>query len=183
MNKTVLLGFVKAISAKKDEKLGVRIVDIKGARSHYNRITKTIVFDVANDKCNPKGVDTTFYHELGHHVDWELGLPSHSDSFRICLTRELRSIVDNFKIEDIQEYTKTTPKSNGLSDMLSGYTKNKYRFKYGHSTKYWNTCAEKLPFEAFAHFFEAHMRQDKYKVALYRKYLPMSYQMFLDMIK
>lgn len=182
MKNNVLKGMIKSMKAIKNTDLNVKIVDIADTHSHYNRITKTIVIDMQRDKRNNKGTNSTFYHELGHHVDWELGLPSHDNNFRLCLIVELRCILKRFDIENLQNYISNTPKSNGLSDMLSGCT-DKYMFKYKHSHKYWNTSKYRLPYEAFAHFYEATMRDDKYKIGLYKKYLPKSYNMFINMIK
>ena len=180
--KEVIIGAVKSVMAQKTEKFDVKIAHVDGCRGHYNRITKAIVIDKNADRANVKGKWCTLYHELGHHKDWELGLVSESPVFNITLKRELGKMVNDVDMNQLCKQIRQEPRLAALSDMLSGYTLNKYKFRYKHSNEYWQSTETRLASEAFAHFHEAHCRQDEFKTSIYKKYLPESYEMFFAMI-
>jgi hypothetical protein len=45
-----------------------------GVRGTFNPNNDTLVFNLAQDKTNPRGYYYTFFHELGHAIDWYYGL-------------------------------------------------------------------------------------------------------------
>lgn len=160
----------------------VKILSSKDAITHYDRITKCIVFDINKDSTNKKGKYTSFFHELGHHIDWELGLISNNIDFKNTILRECNILINRININKLISYISKESRTNGLSDILSGATNNSLSFKYKHTNSYWQGSSMRLPFEAFAHFYEAFIRKDYFKIDLYKKFLPNSYDMFLDFI-
>ena len=83
----------------------------------------------------------------------------------------------------LKENISLNPYMHGLSDILSGATNNVYALKYSHSNEYWDLGTHKLSSEAFAHFYEAYIRNDIKKINLYRTYLPRAFSLFLNMVK
>ncbi|MBE6052012.1 MAG: hypothetical protein E7214_15545 [Clostridium sp.] len=160
----------------------VKVLSSKNAITHYDRLTKCIVFDINKDCINKKGKYTSFFHELGHHIDWELGLISNNNDFKNIILKECKLLMDRIDINTLTSYISKEARTNGLSDILSGTTNNSVAFKYKHTRSYWKGSAMRLPFETFAHFYEALTRKDNFKIELYRKFLPNSYNMFLFFI-
>ena len=160
----------------------VKVLSSKNAINHYDRLTRCIVFDIYKDSINKKGKYTSFYHELGHHVDWELGLISNNELFRKTILMDCEYILNEFSIKSLILFIQKDSRTNGFSDILSGATKNSFSFKYRHETSYWEGSIMRLSYETFAHFYEALIRNDKFKINLYKKILPKAFDMFLYFI-
>lgn len=69
-------------------------------------------------------------------------------------------------------------KYHSVSDIIGGLTNNKCVGKYGHFKKdYWNK-PHKLEKEAFAHFYEATIRNDTEKLERIKYVFPNAYKEF-----
>lgn len=161
----------------------------------YSPKEKGIYVDINSDFLNIKGKGqyTTVFHEMGHLIDHRLNNISIRDKhFRNLIIEDVNSFINEYaKLNNIdnlddspkllREELRSDKKYHSISDLFGGVTNNEIVGRFKHSKDYWKN-PKKLPKEAFAHFFEATLRNDEYKLELIRKIFSKSYPEFLKML-
>lgn len=115
-----------------------------------------------------KGSGSTFFHEVGHMIDYEFGngdfLSSRGSLYK-ALKEDAEAIMEKMSsdakwAENFQNMINTDPTASSISDILEGITNGKISGAYGHkaeSSNYWKQEKYRICNETFAHFFEASM--------------------------
>ena len=148
------------------EKLCILNGDYSGPEpSHYSPAEHGVYYNAAEDEKNVRGAGATYYHELGHMIDYVCmryqNLMSENAAFHHALVSDGQRL--------IQCYNNSTPEQrkravrnlcegawHSCSDLANFATNGHVRGGWGHSEEY---CARAwaMEHEAFAHFFEASM--------------------------
>lgn len=154
---------------------------------------KGIFTNFEEDSKNPKGKWATVFHEIGHAIDRKTGGVSYSSPrFRKYLESDFDTIVKNYqKIYNVNKKTAYKeisaslgdPVFHSISDIVGGITNNECVGRYGHKQKdYWQK-PNVLEKEAFAHFYEATIRNDKDKLDAIRSMFPNAYGEFERLVE
>lgn len=147
--------------------------------------------NAAADAASPKGVGTTFFHEIGHMLDdtifaSEGTTMSDNEQFQTALQEDYQAFRAFYDAQDDQWKQKFSQKlfqdrMHSLSDLLGGLSGGEIQGKYLHSPDYWARSSSLIYKEAIAHFFEASMgAEDKQKV--FSQYFPRAQTVFYDML-
>lgn len=174
------------------------------SKKSYFRDGEGVYFNYQEDSRNSKGIKgkgdfTTFFHEFGHHIDSLFGFTDNQvrsyKSEDLGLSNSLRTEYKMLKKKynlGVLGGTATLRKYadenypygyNGVSDIISGLTDDKYSLGWHHSKKYWKDrrLSDGLGKEAFAHMFAAYtMQNDAHQFML--ECFPESYQLVIDFI-
>lgn len=153
---------------------------------------------------------STFFHEMGHAIDFyessfsvnyrDKSFPQlikeEVDEYVKKVYKELQSKADkNTKVYKSSAYYEISKEIRSLSyyeqgdisDIIEGATLCKARGLFGHGKKYWqdrtiNGVKVGLAKEAFAEMFSATISNPE-SVKTIKKYIPKSYELFLEMIE
>lgn len=157
-----------------------------------------IYINLKNDRENVhrKGAYTTLFHEIGHLIDKNMGRPSTnmelSESFKNAIIDDVNRFITDTKfnnnIEDlpklinlINHELSEDERFHSISDIFGAVTQNVIVGRYRHDKDYWKRNGA-LERETFAHFFEATMRNDKYKLEIIQNTMHNAYNIFLDIL-
>lgn len=166
--------------------------------AHYSVKEKAIKINLANDRMDirGKGAYTTIFHEIGHLIDIRLGkVSTHSrlsKEFKSAIIEDVNNFISNTKDsynlksdaevrEFINKSLSTSNKAHSISDIFGGVTGNKIRGQFGHKDEYWKRNGS-LERETFAHFFEATIRNDEFKLLNIKNTFKRSYEIFIEML-
>ena len=172
------------------EKLCILNGDYSGPEpSHYSPAEHGVYYNAAEDEKNVRGAGATYYHELGHMIDYVCmryqNLMSENAAFHHALVSDGQRL--------IQCYNNSTPEQrkravrnlcegawHSCSDLANFATNGHVSGGWGHSEEY---CARAwaMEHEAFAHFFEASMG-DSIKLQRLTKLFPNSVRVFNQML-
>lgn len=186
---------VKKLVYENINEINFKDINFKDGAARYSPKEKGIYIDINDDFANKKGKGqyTTVFHEMGHLIDHRLNNISVKDEkFRNLIINDFNSFVNEYSrinnINNLYEVSKLisdklgkSPKFHSVSDLCGGVTENIIVGKFRHRTEYWKN-PNKLPKEAFAHFFEATLRNDEDKLKLIKDIFPKSYSEFLNML-
>ncbi|MDU7725167.1 minor capsid protein [Clostridium perfringens] len=184
---------VKKLVYENINEINFKDINFKDGTARYSPKEKGIYLDINSDFSNKRGQYTTVAHEMGHLIDHRLNNISIKDErFRSLIIEDVNSFTNKYmKLNNIDnlydlsnklsEELKSDIKYHSISDLFGGVTDNAIVGKFKHSNEYWKN-PKKLPKEAFAHFFEATLRNDEYKLKLIKEVLPKSYSEFLKML-
>ncbi|MCI2779159.1 minor capsid protein [Clostridium perfringens] len=184
---------VKKLVYENINEINFKDINFKDGAARYSPKEKGIYLDINTDFSNKRGQYTTVSHEMGHLIDHRLNNISIKDKrFRSLIIEDVNSFTNKYmKLNNIDnlydlsnklsEELKSDIKYHSISDLFGGVTDNAIVGKFKHSNEYWKN-PKKLPKEAFAHFFEATLRNDEYKLKLIKEILPKSYSEFLKML-
>ena len=184
---------VKKLVYENINEINFKDINFKDGTARYSPKEKGIYLDINSDFSNTRGQYTTVAHEMGHLIDHRLNNISIKDErFRSLIIEDVNSFTNKYmKLNNIDnlydlsnklsEELKSDIKYHSISDLFGGVTDNAIVGKFKHSNEYWKN-PKKLPKEAFAHFFEATLRNDEYKLKLIKEVLPKSYSEFLKML-
>ncbi|BDC01580.1 hypothetical protein CP118TE_12890 [Clostridium perfringens E] len=184
---------VKKLVYENINEINFKDINFKDGAARYSPKEKGIYLDINSDFSNKRGQYTTVAHEMGHLIDHRLNNISIKDErFRSLIIEDVNSFTNKYmKLNNIDnlydlsnklsEELKSDIKYHSISDLFGGVTDNAIVGKFKHSNEYWKN-PKKLPKEAFAHFFEATLRNDEYKLKLIKEVLPKSYSEFLKML-
>lgn len=186
---------VKNLVYKNKDEINFKDINFKDGAARYSPKEKSIYIDINDDFENRKGKGqyTTVFHEMGHLIDHRLNNISVKDErFRKLIINDVNSFINEYSrlnnINNPYEVSKLisdklgkSPKFHSVSDLCGGVTENIIVGKFRHRTEYWKN-PNKLPKEAFAHFFEATLRNDEDKLKLIKNIFPKSYSEFLNML-
>lgn len=156
------------------------------SRPHAN--SKGIAFNVNKDAVDRRGKWTTICHEIGHIVDRKTGrVSSRFPEFRKYIVSDFELVVNKYQsvyncneidaYAEISKALKSNPKYHSVSDLIGGITNNQCVGNYCHQAEYWKQ-ANRLEKEAFAHFYEATLRNDLEKLEAIKEIFPNAYDMF-----
>jgi hypothetical protein len=163
----------------------------------YDKLNKTII-DESNLIINMLEKEYEIKYAEGLEFDWQFEKKMIQRLYeRGAYAHKLKTLDELISDKEKQKFIKNKIKENlkngevysftlqkhhaTLADILSGAFKNKYKTKFGHSTKYWKAESANLVLETFAHVFEAEFNPDSKKVLM--KYFPKTYEMILDIMK
>ena len=116
------------------------------------------------------------------------------DDFKESIIKDTYNFINSSKIKvniendkEIYAIIKTELESDSryhsVADIFGGVTKNEIsNVKFGHSEEYWQRLGS-LERETFAHFFEATIRNDKFKLDNFKNIFPNAYKEFERMLK
>ncbi len=184
---------IKKLVYKNINEINFKDINFKDSAARYSPKEKGIYLDINTDFSNKRGQYTTVSHEMGHLIDHRLNNISIKDErFRSLIIEDVNSFTNKYmKLNNIDnlydlsnklsEELKSDIKYHSISDLFGGVTDNAIVGKFKHSNEYWKN-PKKLPKEAFAHFFEATLRNDEYKLKLIKEIFPKSYSEFLKML-
>ncbi|HFE9685137.1 TPA: minor capsid protein [Clostridium perfringens] len=186
---------VKKLVYENINEINFKDINFKDGAARYSPKEKGIYIDINDDFANKKakGQYTTVFHEMGHLIDHRLNNISVKDEkFRNLIINDVNFFVNEYSrinnINNPYEVSKLisdklgkSPKFHSVSDLCGGVTENIIVGKFRHRTEYWKN-PNKLPKEAFAHFFEATLRNDEDKLKLIRDIFSKSYSEFLNML-
>ncbi|HAT4312912.1 TPA: hypothetical protein I9097_000143 [Clostridium perfringens] len=186
---------VKKLVYENINEINFKDINFKDGAARYSPKEKGVYIDINDDFANKKGKGqyTTVFHEMGHLIDHRLNNISVKDEkFRNLIINDVNSFVNEYSrinnINNLYEVSKLisdklgkSPKFHSVSDLCGGVTENIIVGKFRHRTEYWKN-PNKLPKEAFAHFFEATLRNDEDKLKLIKDIFPKSYSEFLNML-
>jgi hypothetical protein len=160
-------------------------------KAHYSRKDKAIRIDIEKAAKDERGAYTPLFHEIGHNIDHLLGNISHTRNFGEILRKDFNDVVKEYMkvyncdidtaYRDIGKMTNGN-KYHSISDILSGIIDHKYLPGYRHEAEYWEN-QYKLEHEAFAHFFEAYVRNDTIMIKNLTQMFPRAIEVFLEMLK
>lgn len=171
----------------------IKIINEKLVTTAYSN-RKGIAFNVKKDAVNKRGQWTTIFHEIGHAIDRNNGRISlRYPEFRKCLISDFDNIAKEYQREynvnesiaykEIGEKLALDPKLHSVSDLCGGITQNKCMGNHGHyGDGYWDVQG-RLEREAFAHFYEATIRNDTKKISYIKSVFPNAYDIFEKMIE
>lgn len=149
-----------------------------------------VYYNVIADMNNPKGVGTTYFHELAHMIDHASmnyqGNLSNTIEFGKALVEDGQRILKLFNSFSSEKqanflYRIRQDSAHSFSDLIDATTNGQLYGRYGHTAQYW-TYSGNLQAEAFAHFFEASMG-DEAKIALLANFFPTAFEIFTNMIE
>jgi len=153
--------------------------------------SKGVAVNIAKDAVNEKGKWQTTFHEIGHMIETEAGgIAANSKVFTDLLNIDFENLVINYQkaynigIDETYDSigkALADPKYHSISDLIGGITNNKCVGAFGHKTEYWKK-PQNLPAEAFAHFYEATVRNDTEKIKAIKEVFPNAYEEFERMV-
>jgi len=165
--------------------------DMFDGTPHYSIDNNEILFNLPNDFRNPCGVLSTYFHEVGHMIDYNAcngAILSNDELFSKALT------------EDCSHYIKTVMETHGcskdtaydfirrelmsdnnlysdVSDIMGSLTNGHCQNLWGHSRSYWMEDAKRIQREAFANMFSTSMQGEK-KIEAMKQFFPNAYKRF-----
>lgn len=154
--------------------------------------SKGIRFNINKQVTDKRGSYTTFFHELGHNLDMQYGDISVLHVFKTSLQNDFDDVVNSYcKYYNVSRDTAfieigksiSGHKFHSISDLCGGMSDNKCIGTYGHEDEYWGKKPNALETEAFAHFYEATIRNDVDKLHLIKQMFPNAYKIFEDMLR
>ena len=156
----------------------------------YNK--QGIFVNLSKDSMNRLGKFKSTFHELGHYIDDLESLTDGSKYFEQALYNDFhnleKSIRNGYNLNQEEAYKFISShlikdsSLHSISDIVGGITDNACVGKWGHFTEdYW--VGNKLKREAFAHFFEATIRNDTQKLHHIEQVFPTAYDEFIKIIK
>lgn len=166
--------------------------------AYYNGFWNHIKYNIDDDSTDPRGVGSTYYHEVGHLVDDQSDLfgytsTDNSYDFYEKLNEDLDNYIDKIMddkgytdkqdaYDDLSDWLWDDPDmKNGVSDIVLGLTDGEAGGKWGHSDDYYNSRS--ISKEAFAHFFEAGMETDSKKLDYLKEVFPTAYEEYQKMLE
>lgn len=153
---------------------------------------KGIHVNLADDAVDERGKWSATFHEMGHAIDRATGRISYKyPDFKNYLLDDFDGVVKSFQRQyntskngayaKISQYLHH-PSCHSISDLIGGITDNKCMGKYGHhDEEYWKK-PHRLEAEAFAHFYEATIRNDIEKLEAIKWIFPNAYVEFEKML-
>ena len=154
-----------------------------------------------NELSNPQGAYGTTFHEIGHLFDHKAGnwisvrdihyIKLLNEDYEDLITETKLFLTEQLgrkpKMEEVYGSISnglrkmTDIESSGISDILSGLSKNKIHGNFGHGDSYWE-IKYTVNKEAFAQMFQASIMQ-KDKLENMKIYFPKAYSEFEKMLE
>ncbi len=158
----------------------------------YHSDKKTgIRISLERAKNSPRGEFSSLWHEIGHCIDWMEGNRLYGKKFRDTLKKDVYDVLEALiqggicgNMEEAYAYVDNAMKKDRMSyaaaDIVKAVTGG--RAGTGHDMEYWKRDRDNINAEAYAHFFEAQMKQDK-SLDYIRQMFPDAYRMFEEALE
>ena len=178
---------------------GGAVQDPHSASAYYSPMYNMIWMNLLADARNQRGAGTTWLHEHGHFVDYNIGMSggrqiSHDRKFQQAIRQDVERYEREFArlhntsgspnynaIEHVAyELLMKGDKTNGIQDIYGGVHRNRHYYTWGHDNSYW-TSDRVVAGEAAAHMFEAQFSAEK--AGLMAKYLPSAWARYNELLE
>lgn len=194
MNRSIPLA-ARTVYAKLGSKCTVASNRYMGT-AHYNAALKCINFNLEADLQNPCGVLSTYFHEVGHMIDFQgkaIGHLSDDAAFTAALKADCQNRISalqdryGFSEAEARWYIHRQLMSNvnlyaDVSDIMGGLTNGECQNIWGHSQAYWAKDPGRVAREAFANMYSV-MMSDEHRVAAMKEFFPTAYQRFGELLE
>lgn len=162
---------------------------------HYNPFTREIFFNLEADLCNEQGQLATYFHEVGHMIDFQSSSQPLSNDKTFCTA--VKSDFKDYVFQTMKRYgcdrseayyhirNELYADSNllaDISDIMGGLTDCECQGAWGHSKKYWNTDPQRVYREAFANMYSTALGNPQ-RIAVMKKYFPTAYERFEKLLE
>lgn len=164
--------------------------------AYFDPIRNGIVFNLEEDLHNECGSLSTYFHEVGHMIDYNASLEKrlsddkefiaalHSDckqyindviTYNNCTIEEAYRIIKSKLMIDNNLYS-------DVSDIMGALTDGKCQNLWGHSRSYWDRDKNRLQREAFANMYSTSMQGEK-KIKVMKEFFPTALERFEKLLE
>ena len=164
--------------------------------AYFDPIRNGIVFNLEEDIHNECGSLSTYFHEVGHMIDFNASLGkrlSDDKEFIIALHDDCKQYVsdvmtsNNCTIEAAYRIIKSKLMIDNnlyadVSDIMGALTDGKCQNLWGHSRDYWTRDKNRLQREAFANMYSTSM-QGKKKIEVMKEFFPTALERFEKLLE
>lgn len=165
------------------------IINENAVGSAFTNKNGEIIFNIRKARNDIRGEYTSYFHELGHSLDKLTGRKS--VELEKYLKNDYDKLMNFYYKKDVEEekakdiildvFKEYKHKASSTADLFRGLS-GRAKEKTTHDKEYWKK-SNKLSSEAFAHFFEATIRNDSDKISLLSSTFPNSYRVFIELIR
>ena len=167
--------------------------------AYYSPTHNMIWMSFSADARNPRGGGSTWLHEHGHYVDFNIGRAvgkriSDDRQFQQALKKDVaryeqevaqhsdRRNWPGFSAarEVAKELRRLGDTTNAIQDIYGGVHRDRSNYEWGHANSYW-TGDKQVAVEAAAHMFEAQFGSDK--AGYMKKYLPTAWARYNELLE
>lgn len=162
----------------------------------YSPSSGSIKFNLESDLSNPCGTLSTYFHEVGHMIDFQtnsLHRLSDDRPFINALHDDCEKYLSHTEQrygcsrEDAYYHVSRELMSNNnlyadVSDILGGLTKCQCQNLWGHSLSYWECEPERIQREAFANMYSVAFGSQE-RIDAMKKYFPTAYARFEQILE
>lgn len=178
---------------------GGAVQDSRSPNAHYSPWQNMVWMSFSADARNPRGIGTTWLHEHGHFVDYNIGRSSGRNisddrQFQQALKKDVeryeceyarvhnttQSPTYNAARQVAAELRRLGDRTNGIQDIYGGVHRDRSNYYWGHDNSYWSGDRQ-VAVEAAAHMFEAQFASDK--ASYMQKYLPSAWSRYNDLLE
>ena len=178
---------------------GGAVKDMRHKDAYYSSYHNRIWMSFLEDARNPRGIGTTWLHEHGHFVDYNVarqgGLRFSADrEFQLAIIHDVWQYESNVArimnpngrktfnaIQEVaRELIQIGDSTNAIQDIFGGVHRDRSYYDWGHKNVYW-TSDETVAVEAAAHMFEAQFGSGK--ADLMEKYLPTAWKRYNELLE
>lgn len=159
--------------------------------AYYSPASGFIKFNLESDLSNPCGTLSTYFHEIGHMIDFKTNSAHRLSDDRVFIDalyddceKYLGHAEQRYGCnrEDVYYHVSRELMSNNdlysdVSDILGGLTKCRCQNLWGHSLSYWAHEPERVQREAFANMYSVAFGPQE-RIDAMKKYLPTAYARF-----
>ena len=175
----------------------VRDPNERGA--YYAPWANAVWMSFSADARNPRGNGSTWLHEHGHYVDFNIGRAagkkiSDDRQFQQAIKRDVqryeqevarqRGQINMSPSEAAREVARELRRlgdtTNAIQDIYGGVHRDRSNYTWGHDNSYW-TGDKQVAVEAAAHMFEAQFGSDK--AGYMQKYLPSAWARYNELLE
>lgn len=162
----------------------------------YSPASGSIKFNLESDLSNPCGTLSTYFHEIGHMIDFQASSAQRLsddkafiDALRADCEKYLSCTEQRYGCtrEDAYYHVSRELMSNNnlyadVSDILGGLTRCQCQNLWGHSLSYWEHDPERVQREAFANMYSVAFGSQE-RVDAMKKYFPTAYARFEQILE
>lgn len=164
--------------------------------AHYHPYQQHIQMHLREDLDNPCGQLSTYFHEVGHAIDYHAGEDSclsNDPQFRMNLLTDFENCILHIQhsygcsVDDAywhmtQKFAVDEDLFSDVSDVMGGLSQCKCQGLWGHSASYWAHDPQRVLREAFANMFSSAFGAPK-RVEVMQQYFPSAYNRFLQLLE
>ncbi len=162
----------------------------------YSPSSRSIKFNLESDLSNPCGTLSTYFHEIGHMIDFQANSAqrlSDDKAFATALRADCEKYLScteqryGCNREDAYYHVSRELMSNNnlyadVSDILGGLTKCQCQNLWGHSLSYWEHDPDRVQREAFANMYSVAFGSQA-RIDAMKKYFPTAYARFEEILE
>lgn len=170
--------------------------DVHQGTAFYSPASGSIRFNLETDLANPCGTLSTYFHEIGHMIDFQTNSAHRLSDDKTYITA-LHADCERYLSHTEQRYgcsredayyhvSQELMTNNDLyadvSDILGGLTKCRCQNLWGHSLAYWEYEPARVQREAFANMYSVAFGSQE-RVDAMKKYFPSAYARFEQILE